>query len=524
MMMPLIQDFQADDIFARRDGETITAGRFMSDVAALAEILPAASACANLCQDRYRFAVGLGAALLRGFPTLLPPNATPGTMARLAELSPDAVVLADCEYEEAALPVFQYPGHLEALSTGHIPSFEAGQVAAILFTSGSTGTPQPHARSWGSMVESARSAGRALLGDHLKHAGIVATVPHQHSYGIESSVMLGLQNGLVLECGRPLLPGDIAARLEASPRPRILVTAPIHLKALLADDEPLPPADLLLSATAPLNPQLSAKAEARFAAPLHEIYGCSEAGQLATRRTAETETWDCLHGVTLVQDNGSVHAEGAPVASPHPLNDVIELLSPTRFRLHGRTADLLNIAGKRSSLAHLDYQLTAIPGVVDGTFLMQPGRERLMAFAVAPGLTQQDILDALRRQVDPAFLPRPLVLVDTLPRNALGKLTRETLLELAKAHGKVYEIAFPADHPTAAGHFPGDPVIPGAVLLDRVMTVLGIDPPCTLRDAKFLRPVRPGDRLTVTCRHVEGGMKFEGSLDGTIAVTGTLAA
>jgi acyl-coenzyme A synthetase/AMP-(fatty) acid ligase len=51
---------------------------------------------------------------------------------------------------------------------------------------------------------------------------------------------------------------------------------------------------------------------------------------------------------------------------------------------------------------------------------------------VAPGLSKAEILRALRRQIDPAFLPRPLILVQTLPRNRLGKLPRAALLQLGR--------------------------------------------------------------------------------------------
>ncbi len=51
-----------------------------------------------------------------------------------------------------------------------------------------------------------------------------------------------------------------------------------------------------------------------------------------------------------------------------------------------------------------------------------------------PGLDEQLILDALRRAVDPLFLPRPLRLVDALPRNDAGKLPREALLRLLAQH------------------------------------------------------------------------------------------
>jgi acyl-coenzyme A synthetase/AMP-(fatty) acid ligase len=78
--------------------------------------------------------------------------------------------------------------------------------------------------------------------------------------------------------------------------------------------------------------------------------------------------------------------------------------------------------------------------VQDGVFAMgeSDGRRvaRLMAVAVAPALSADDILRALRERIDPAFLPRPLVLVDELPRNALGKLPREALLRLGASRAR----------------------------------------------------------------------------------------
>ena len=54
-------------------------------------------------------------------------------------------------------------------------------------------------------------------------------------------------------------------------------------------------------------------------------------------------------------------------------------------------------------------------------------RARLCAFAVAPGLEAPALLQVLRERIDPIFLPRPLVLLDQLPRNATGKLPRNHL-------------------------------------------------------------------------------------------------
>jgi acyl-coenzyme A synthetase/AMP-(fatty) acid ligase len=103
--------------------------------------------------------------------------------------------------------------------------------------------------------------------------------------------------------------------------------------------------------------------------------------------------------------------------------------------LRGRRSDVVNVAGKRASLASLNHHLLAIPGVQDGAYLVPEEKgvavSRLTAFVVAPDLSARTVLDELRRRVDPVFLPRPLYFVARLPRDATGKLSREALLRLA---------------------------------------------------------------------------------------------
>jgi acyl-coenzyme A synthetase/AMP-(fatty) acid ligase len=259
-------------------------------------------------------------------------------------------------------------------------------------------------------------------------------------YGLESTVLMPLQSGAALHAGHPFYPADICAALSELPRPRALVTTPYHLRTLLAEgaagQSGLPAADLLVSATAPLSANLAAEAEAAFAAPLYEIYGCTETGQLASRRTTAGAAWQTLAAVRLRREGDAVWAEGGHIDTPTRLSDEIELLTTAplletcNFLLHGRHADLVNIAGKRTSLGYLNHQLNAIPGVRDGLFL-QPEEahgdapesvRRLTALVVAPDLTPAALMQALRERIDPIFLPRPLLFVDVLPRNAVGKL------------------------------------------------------------------------------------------------------
>jgi acyl-coenzyme A synthetase/AMP-(fatty) acid ligase len=215
-----------------------------------------------------------------------------------------------------------------------------------------------------------------------------------------------------------------------------LITTPVHLRTLLAADLPWPALDLIVSATAPLSRELAQEAERRSGAPLLEIYGSTETGQIATRRTGESEAFHLFPGVRLRADNGQTYAHGGHIEQMTPMCDVIELSGEREFTLHGRTADLVNVAGKRSSFGYLNAQLNAIPGVVDGAFFLRDGGggegqatgiARLAAAVVAPGLNAASLLDRLRERIDPVFLPRPLLLVGRLPRNATGKLPHQAL-------------------------------------------------------------------------------------------------
>ncbi|OYV34169.1 MAG: hypothetical protein B7Z80_21955 [Rhodospirillales bacterium 20-64-7] len=414
-------------VAAVRAGQPVSVLEFWRDAAALAAHLPAHGYAINMCADRYRFMISMAAALSRGQVSLMPAVNIPVALAVLAEDYPDSYTLTD-EFVAGSPEADPISGLTDPFG------LVADQPAVILFTSGSTGRPQPAPKNWSTLRNSVQAAGKRLGLAQLNGGTIIGTVPHQHSYGLESVILLGLLHGLAVESSCPLYPADIRATLAALTGPRILVTTPVHLRALLAEPENYPPADLILSATAPLSVELANAAEARFGAPLIEIYGCTEAGQLATRRTAHEAAWHCLDGVELHQDALGTWASGPAVPGPTLLHDMIELTGAGRFKLGARAADIIDVAGKRSSLAYLNSQLLEIEGVQDGVFVMgvaQGGNvARLAALVVAPGLEVRTIMAALRQRIDAAFLPRPLLLVPALPRNTLGKLPRAELLKL----------------------------------------------------------------------------------------------
>ena len=439
----LISHGSCDDTLAWRHGERITVRQFLGDVRHLAAALPAGQHMLNACSDRYHFTVGLGAALLTQKISLLPPTHTPEMMRQLRSLAPDVFCLSDAPHA-IDLPGFVYqdafaqgPAEVDPETFCDIPHFPGKQPVADVFTSGSTGVPLPHRKTWGALVRSARAEALHLGLSDGRPYSIVGTVPPQHMYGFESTVLLALQSGAAIHAGHPFYPADIVSAIQAVARPRLLVTTPVHLRVLLSSGVELPALDLVVSATAPMPPQLAQSCETRFTAPLFEIYGATETGQIASRRSVQTAEWELFPEVTLTPHDARIWVCGGHVEQVVPMNDVLEPINNRRFLLHGRLDDLINIAGKRNSLAYLNYQLGSIPGVLDGAFFMPDDSShervvRLMAFAVAPGMTAAELQAALKDRIDATFLPRPLVLLESLPRNSTGKLPREALQALAQ--------------------------------------------------------------------------------------------
>jgi len=397
--------------------------------------------CINLCDDRYYFTLGFSAALVAGMTNLLPANRQLETVLQVAAQHPDSVLLHDSSLDSGLLERLQRLGiplwnlrDLPQSTNAPPPRLEilANHHAATVFTSGSTGQPVGIRKTWRALTGTTRLLCERIL-PHGARVSLVATVPPQHMYGLETTVMMALHGNCWVHSGRPFFPVDIVQALADMPPPRILVTTPIHLKALLQSGLTLPDLHSVISATAPLSLELAQQAEERWKCQVTEIYGCSEAGSLASRRTIEGDTWLTLEGVTLDAKGDVPLVRAAHLDEPVELQDQLEIGAPGQFRLMGRNADMLNIGGKRASLHQLTAQLLAVEGVSDGVVFLrdedpQPDHLTGLAALVVRDRSQQAISRDLLKQIDPVFLPRPMRRVNALPRNAVGKCTKSALL------------------------------------------------------------------------------------------------
>ena len=92
---PILRHIRPAALVCHERGGNVTVARFLADAAALAEQLPRAAHVVNLCADRYRFAVGLVAALLRSQVTLLPMSAVSASIVGLTREFPGLYALHD---------------------------------------------------------------------------------------------------------------------------------------------------------------------------------------------------------------------------------------------------------------------------------------------------------------------------------------------------------------------------------------------------------------------------------------------
>ena len=423
---PLLFEPGAD--FARSEGAVVSAAAFRASTASLAQRLPPEGEVANLCENRYRFLVAFAAALLRGRTTLLPSSHAPPAVAEMVAAFPGCCVLDDA--------LVSGGGSSQASGSVDPPT---DFVAVIGHTSGSTGRPAAHAKSWSGLCATtalnATTIRAAIAGSATaQQPWIVATVPPQHMYGLESSVLLPLLAGFGIHGGRPLLPADVAAALDEVPSPRVLVSTPVHLRSLVESGVCFPDVAVVVSATAPLQRELAQRIEKHLCAVLIEMFGSTETCVIATRRTAQDDGWRAYPGIRLEPVEGGTIVRAPWLAREQLLQDIIEMRADRSFTVVGRHGDLVEVAGKRASLADLTRRLISLPGVEDA-IMFQPaagngGVRRCAALVVAPGLSAREVLQRFRREVDAAFLPRPLVVVPVLPRNQVGKLSMERMLAL----------------------------------------------------------------------------------------------
>jgi len=433
---------------------------FLHRAQSWATVLPHKKYMVLLTKQRRHFLSGFVAAQINRQTVLLPSNSSAGAIADIVEQYPDSYLLLDEPLSTSDALILNHVLKLDCIDFRTVvkeqlqleQNIDPEHIAAIAFTSGTTGAAKPYPKTWASLVQGAHLA-KQRFGFDTQHS-IIATVPSQHMYGLETTVMVPLIVGCQLFADKPFFPEDIRLALEQSPGKRVLVTTPIHLRACVAANFKWPEIDMIISATAPLHQELLQQATTTFNAPVLEIYGCTEAGSIASREPSNSQVWTLYDDFSIADKDDNTVVSAPHLSEDVILSDVVKIVEQGQFLLLGRHTDMVNIAGKRASLNGLNLILNAIDGVEDGIFIVpdENGKAatRLTALVVAPNIKEDKILAELAQKIDSVFLPRPFYKVAALPRNETGKISRADLLQLLK---KPY-----FDKPNSDKPFPDKPI------------------------------------------------------------------
>jgi acyl-coenzyme A synthetase/AMP-(fatty) acid ligase len=441
---PAFWSHWGDEPFAVFKNTVISRLDFLYQAVSLSKQLPDHQYAINLCTDRYFFSLAFLAVLLKQQTNLLPPNNAPQSIRELSADYTDHYLLGDDDnthqyprYHSVSVP--QNPSMESIIEDIHKLSITPDHLAAIAFTSGSTGKAKPTYKYWWQLVKETERTVRRFQSHGEPPQGVIATVPPQHIYGLQTTILFPLLGKSVLVSGATFFPNDIKETLENTAFPAILITTPIHLKTCIQSGLSFPDIDMIISATAPLDYQIAESSETLFNCPVMEIFGSTETGVIASRRTIKGSTWLLFDQVKARQEeSGTFSIKGPHHGEWIELNDHLKIIDDQHFELIGRHSDMIKIAGKRASLSDLSIKLNSIEGVVDGVIFQKEsntsGIDRLTALVIAPELSTNQISHALKQMIDPVFLPRPIIKVDQLPRNKTGKLPYLELQKLYLEH------------------------------------------------------------------------------------------
>lgn len=358
---------------------------------------------------------------------VLPPNLTDAMLARVAAAASctariDADLVARAESAPSTRPLDL--------------AIPADRRIASLFTSGTTGDVAVHGKTAGQLLGEAEAL-TGLLGVR-RHDVVLATVPPHHIYGMLYSLLVPLLGGAAFVATSSFQRPDVEDAVRHH-SPRLLVTVPLHLRELVR----LPPGSLgpietVVSSTAPLDPELAAEVARRFSVDLVEVFGSTETGGVASRRTGGSSDWTPLPGVTVDRDSDGRLVVTSPYvdgSEPYVTGDAVELTGEQRFRHTGRVDSVVKVGGKRISTAAIEQSLLRLDGVRDAAVLALPSDDergiRLVAAVVADApWTPRSLRQELSQWWDLVVLPRDIRLVTAIPRGDGGKTQRKDLLAM----------------------------------------------------------------------------------------------
>lgn len=395
----------------------------------------------NMCTDRYNFLLVFIASLISNQTTLLSSATNKNVIKRIIDQHHRTLCIGDNMHKQlldSSIDITSIQFSKKIKNKQLNIDIDPERIVAVVFTSGTTGMPKYLPKKWKTLKGAGMNM-KKLLSKCGKDTGsssncIIATISVQHMYGLETTALTALQGETSLHSSIPFYPTEIIQCIKEVNKPVVLVTTPHHLQVLLESKIDFPPVEYIITSTSQLSKDLAKQAEQTFNTRLFEIYGCSEAGALASKRTTKDQYWKLIDGVSIQKDKDSSYiVSGDHLDGKITLDDILEFVDDRYFSLHGRVDDIVKIYGKRISINEIREHIQSIDGVKDVAVIKVPNKKRLAAFVETSCLDQRKISKYLADKIDSSLIPRPILVLDSIHRNSTGKIEKSYLLQLLKS-------------------------------------------------------------------------------------------
>lgn len=480
---------------ARRNGQLLAGATFRARVAEWRTSFDnvSNSAVALYVADGFEFSAMLLGAWQAGKTVYLPGDAENGTCRALKELHIAFAGEFPADYNPLQRAV------TTDSETRQFTPLHPGDTHVVIFTSGSTGVPQAVPKLLGQLIAEVETLERQFGEQLSDDALIVATVSHQHIYGLLFKILWPLHAGRTFESESVLYPEQLALMLQD--HRCAIVSGPAHLKRLpdsIDWSRARQNALAIFSSGGPLALDSAAHVEQLLGVAPLEVYGSSETGGIAWRqRSAGVEqAWSPLAGIEVRAEDGRLAVRSSHLATRawYTIEDFAEFETDGRFVLRGRSDRLAKIEGKRVSLVAMESALLASGYVAEVRLVQLEGTRDEIAGVAVPSDTGWTELrergsQSLRRCLNKALagtverlaLPRRWRWVDALPSNATGKTTNAAAVALFSGDGSelptmhvlsssageaILELYVSRNAAVFDGHFVNVPVLAGVAQVE----------------------------------------------------------
>ncbi len=300
-----------------------------------------------------------------------------------------------------------------------------------LFTGGSTGKPRVWSKSPRNLLAEA-----FYLRDKFELTSkdlFISTVPPYHIYGLLFSILTPLVSHARVLPEIYTFPQEIISTINRH-KATVLVSVPIHYRSLKVDNLSAPSLKIAFSSSGVLTRSDATHFLKKTGLGIHEIYGSTETGGIASRSIGEnTDSWKPadvvswkLSGKRLAVRSDFVSSEMEKDPEGFCVTgDEVQPDKNGRFVLLGRADGIVKVAGKRVDLLDVQNKIQTLPTVRDAVVIALPaekGRENVIAALVACELTEAQLRKMILEKLEPYAMPRRIKIVSSITRTATGKI------------------------------------------------------------------------------------------------------